>query len=262
MEWKEIKFDLSEGVATVSLNRPEYYNALTPVLCRELSQAMEQCSADQSVRAVVVTGIGKAFCAGGDLRTFRDNLEDVGQVLVGMVDDLNRMTIAIRRMPKPVIAAVNGATGGAGMSLAAVCDLRVAAQGAKFRQAYTSNGISPDAGWSAFVPHLIGLGRASELLLLDPVLSAEQACQYGLVNQVVPEGEALPTAQTWAGKLAAGPTQSYASAKRLLNASLLPNLEAQLEKEREGIVFINTTRDFREGVQAFLEKRNPLFVGA
>ncbi|MHB1420725.1 MAG: enoyl-CoA hydratase/isomerase family protein [Bacillota bacterium] len=261
MDWKEITVEKKEGMATVSLNRPEHYNALSPSLLQELRQAMEGCAADNEIRAVILTGTGKAFCSGGDLRAMKENFSDPGKLLLGMVDDVNRLVISIRRMSKPVIAAINGAVGGAGISIAAACDLRVASVNAKYRQAYTSNGISVDAGWSAFVPHLIGMGRASELLLLDPVFTSEEAYQYGLVNRIVPESEVLSTAQQWAEKLSTGPIRSYAQAKTLLNASMLPDLETQLEKEREGIAAIVKTSDFREGVQAFLEKRTPQFSG-
>jgi 2-(1,2-epoxy-1,2-dihydrophenyl)acetyl-CoA isomerase len=167
----------------------------------------------------------------------------------------------MRLMEKPIIAAINGAAGGAGVSLAAACDLRLAAEGAKFKQAYTSIGLVPDGGWTAIVPQIIGPARAAELLLLDPVLDARQAAALGLVHEVVPDGSLAGRAREVATRLAQGPTTAFGGAKALVNASLFPLLEVQLERERQRIIAQGGTQDFLEGLAAFVEKREPHFHG-
>ncbi len=174
---------------------------------------------------------------------------------------MNRVIIDIRRLEKPVIAAVNGAAGGAGYSLAVACDLRIASRTAKFRQAYTASGLVPDGGWFLFTPLLVGSGKTNELLFLDPTIDADQALAIGLINKVVEPDELDETAFAWAGKIAAGPSTAYAIAKNLLNESLFLLLERQLELERQGIIKAAGTKDYLEGLNAFFEKRTPSFVG-
>lgn len=244
------------------MNRPERFNSLDFKMAEELVRAFEECDADKTIRAVIFTGAGPAFCSGGDLKGARDSLSgDPGSYFGNLTLGLHRLVADIRLMPKPVIAAVNGAAGGAGFSLAMACDLRVASEKAKFKQAYTSVGLVPDGGWTYHVPRFIGAARASELVLLDPVLDAARALELGLVNRVVPPGEVAGAAREWADKLADGPTAAFARAKALLNASLMPNLESQMERERQGIIACGRTADFAEGVTAFFEKRNPSYKG-
>lgn len=262
MEWQYVQYVLAEGVATITLNRPETYNALNRQLGEELVQAVEKCADDPTVRAVILTGAGRAFCSGGDLKAARDYLgKNPSHYFRDLTKLLHRLISDIRHLPRPVIAAVNGAAGGAGFSLAMACDLRIAAEGARFRQAYTSNGLAPDGGWTTFVPLLAGLGRANEMLYLDPVIDAGQALAYGLVNAVVPDADLARTALDWATKLASGPTRSFAQAKALINASFLAGLEAQMERERQAITACGGTEDFREALTAFFEKRPPAFRG-
>ncbi len=249
------------GVATLTLNRPDKFNPLDRELGEELQAAVAAVAVDPEVRAVVLTGAGKAFCSGGDLKFF-DGWEGPKRGAFGFLTVvLHRLICDLRLMPKPVIAAINGPAGGAGFSLAMACDLRLAAGTAKFKQAYTSVGLTPDGGWTYFVARQIGLARAAELLLLDPLLDAERALDLGLVNQVVPAAELAQTASALAAKLAAGPTEAFARSKALLNHSLFGGLETQLELERQGIMASSDTEDFREGLAAFFEKRPPVFRG-
>lgn len=186
---------------------------------------------------------------------------DPGEPFRQLTKRLNRIISDIRQLDKPVVAAINGAVGGAGLSVAAACDLRIASSTAKFRQAYTNAGLVPDGGFTLLVPLLIGYGRASELIFLDPVFDAARALEMGLVNQVTEPGELQEAAGRVAGKLAAGATRSFALAKKLLNSSLLTLLDRQLELERQSLIQAAGTGDYREGLAAFFEKRPPRFKG-
>ncbi len=251
----------SEGVAVLTLNRPESLNALDPELGEQLREAVAAVGADSTVRAVVLTGAGKAFCAGGDLRFFAACEEPRSRSFGLVIQSLNRIILDLRRMPKPVIAAINGMTSGAGLSLVMACDLRLAADTARFKQAYTSVGLVPDGGWTMLVTKQIGMAKAAELAFLDPLLDAQQALTLGLVNQVVPEAQLAERAQAMATRLAAGPTGAFARVKGLFNRSMLPGLAEQLELEREAIMAASDSEDFREGLAAFFEKRAPRFNG-
>ncbi len=262
MEWETVVLNFRDGVATVAMNRPEQYNALDFKLGDDLVEALEYCIKNDGVRAVVLTGTGKAFCSGGDLIMARKSAgTDPSEPFRQLTKRLNRIVADIRSMEKPVVAAINGAVGGAGLSIAAACDLRIASSGAKFRQAYTNVGLVPDGGWTLLVPLLTGFGRASELLFLDPVFDAARALEIGLVNQVVEPAELEPSAGRLAKKLASGSTRSFALAKRLLNNSLLTLLDRQLELERQAIIQAAGTEDYLEGLAAFFEKRDPQFKG-
>jgi len=256
-----VLLEADRGVAVVTLNRPEALNALDEELARDLREALRECEGE-AVRSVVLTGAGRGFCAGGDLRFFRGFRDgDPTRPFRELAGGLNQIIIALRRLAKPVVAAVNGAASGAGISLACACDLRIAAQSAIFRQAYTAAGLSPDGGWTLLVPLLTGLGRASELLYLNPVLDASQALAYGLVNRVVEDGRLMESALEMARQLAAGPTAAFARSKELFNRALMSGLYAQLDLEKQGITASAGTDDYLEGLAAFLEKRPPVFSG-
>lgn len=252
----------ASGVAVVTLNRPDVLNALNLELTADLVRAVETCARDPEVRSVVVTGAGRAFSAGGDIRP---GYELIGRRPSGyfaeLTKHLHRLVTDLRLMPKPVVAAINGPAAGAGMSLALACDLRVMSEEAFLKQAYTSIGLCPDGGWSVFAPTLAGGGRAGEMVFLDERITAEQALAWGLVNRVVAAGAVLEEARTLACRLAAGAAASYARAKELLNASLWPRLETQLEKERQSLLACAETSDFEEGATALVEKREPRFRG-
>ena len=256
-----VLFEVTKGVAKITLNRPEAFNALNMELGEALSKHIEDCFAPE-IRAVVITGAGKSFCSGGDLKAMHaGGPGQLSSLLRDLTKIFHRLILDIRLLPKPVIAAINGSLGGGGFSLALACDLRFAVESAKFKQAYTSASLSPDGGFTAFLPAIVGLGKAAELLFLDPVFDAHKAKELGIVQDVFSADELLPNVTTIAEKLACGPTQSYANAKKLLNQSLLPNLEKQLEQERQGMIAAGHTADAHEGVQAFIEKRKPVFTG-
>ncbi len=259
-----VRLDVADGVATITLNRPDVLNALDRALGVALVGAVAACAEDRSVRAVILTGAGRGFCAGGDIKAAWE-YHQAGNPLHHYFRDvivyLHRAILDMRRMPKPIIAAINGSAGGAGISLAGACDLRIAAEGAKFRQAYTALGLTPDGGWTALVAPLIGAAKAMELLLLDPKFDAAQAAAMGLVHEVVPDDAVMARARSVAARLANGPTTAYAGAKALINAALYPDLAAQLERERTHIIAQARTADFAEGACAFVEKRLPHFPG-
>lgn len=261
-EFKSIIFERLENVAAIRLNRPETFNALDFILGEELIEALESCFDDEEIKAVIITGEGRAFCSGGDLKFFKGYLgTDPAEPFRQLTKLLNRIIMDIRLLSKPIIAAINGSVGGAGMSIAAACDLRIAASSARFRQAYTGVGLVPDGGWTLTVPLLIGFAKATELVLLDPVLDARQALELGLVHQVVEDAELRGVSMEIASRLARGPTKSFAIAKELFNNALLGLLERQLELERAGIVKAAKTADYQEGIKAFFEKRRPGFTG-
>lgn len=255
---------VEEGVTTLTLNRPEVLNALDLPSAEALARAVRSCREDDRVRAVVLTGAGRGFCAGGDVRAMAEGLRAGKQPETFFRDltvPLHEIILDLRSMEKPVIAAVNGPAGGAGLSLAAACDLRLAAEGATFKQAYTSIGLTPDGGWTALIARIVGPAKATELLLLDPVLDAQQALALGLVHEVVPAASLSERAHAVAVRLAQGPTRAFGGAKALVNAALFPDLEQQLERERQRIILQGRSADFLEGVAAFMEKRLPRFAG-
>lgn len=264
MPAESVLMSVREGVATVTLSRPEVLNALDLPAGEALVRAIRACRDDDAVRAVILTGAGRGFCAGGDVKAMWEGIRDgknPEDFFRDLTVPLHRIILDLRSMEAPVVAAINGATGGAGLSLAAACDLRLAAEGATFKQAYTSIGLTPDGGWTAMIPQLLGPAKATELLLLDPVLDARQALALGLVHEVVPGAGVVERARAVATRLAHGPTTAFGGAKALVNAAVFPHLEAQLERERQRIIRQGATADFREGLAAFMEKRAPRFGG-
>jgi 2-(1,2-epoxy-1,2-dihydrophenyl)acetyl-CoA isomerase len=262
MVFDNIVLDGKDSIAIVRMNRPQSLNALSTGHLTDLVKGLELCAEDEGVRCVILTGQGRAFCSGGDIGEFRDSLDtNPSEPLRQIIKLLNIAILAIRTMRKPVIAAVNGAAGGAGISLAAACDLRICVASARFRQAYTSLGLVPDGAWALLVPLLIGFSRANELMLLDPVFDARQALEWGLVNRVVEDAELEREALELAGHLARGATTAFAIAKENMNHSMMDLLERQLERERSGMIRAGKTRDYQEGARAFFAKRRPEFTG-
>ncbi len=252
------------ALVTLTLNRPDAYNAIDGPMMQALLEALVECDEDASVRAVLLTGAGKAFCAGGDLKAMQ--AEDAAGRSVGAF--LKRLTVPVHgavatmaRMEKPVIGAVNGVAGGAGFSFAMACDLVLAAESAVFTMAYTKAGLAPDGGSSFFLPRVVGPKRAYDLMVNNAVLSAEEAKELGLVNAVFRDVSFMAEARAYAARLAAGPTRAFGAAKRLVALSPDSSLETQMEHERRAIAACAGTADFREGVAAFVEKRPPKFGG-
>lgn len=259
MNLENIILKKEDGVTVVKLNRPKEFNALNFELLGDLAKALEFCSDDKETKAVVITGEGKAFCAGGDVSLFRS--EDAGDTLRQLIKLMNTVVITIRRMQKPVIAMINGMTAGGGMSLAAACDLRISGSSAKFKTAYTGSGLVPDGGWALLMPLLVGFGKASEMAYIDPLFGAKEALDYGFVTRVVEDAELEKTALDVARKLARGPSVAFALVKENLNNAFFSMLERQLEVEKEAMTVAGRTADVKEGMAAFAEKRKPVFVG-
>jgi 2-(1,2-epoxy-1,2-dihydrophenyl)acetyl-CoA isomerase len=256
-----VRYDLSDGVAVVTLNRPDAMNSLTVEMKVALRAALEGAADDKAVRAVLLTGSGRAFCAGQDLREHAANME-AGHGLDGTVQEhYNPIVRAITTMPKPVVGAVNGVAAGAGMSLALSCDLIVASERATFATAFTKIGLTADSGLSWTLQRLVGRARAAELLLLAEPVSAEQALELGLVNQVAPADQLETVARTLAGRLAVGPTLAYAATKQALEHAATHDLAGALAKEAELQDACARTADHAAATAAFLKKEQPVFEG-
>ena len=250
------------SILKIALNRPEAYNALNLDMMKGLSEVLSFAANEPRVLAVILTGTGKAFCSGGDLKWISQQKEEAGFVLYQLAPEFHRSIVQIRRMDKPVVAAINGIAAGGGFSLALACDFRVIAESAVMRQAYTSSGLSIDGGGSFALPRMVGLARAMEIMAFDNPIPAAQALAWGLVTQVVPEGQAVEAAITMVNGLMQRSLHSFAWSKRLLVNSWDHDLETELELERQGISECAAHPDGQEGIQAFVEKRKPSFPAA
>src|SRR4051794_39888109 len=255
-----IGYDVRDAVATVTLNRPEALNALTVEMKVGLREALERAAGDAAVRAVVLTGAGRGFCVGQDLREHADSLAAGDTALATVREHYNPIVQTIAAMPKPVIAAVNGAAAGAGASLAFACDFRLAADNASFLMAFARVGLGPDTGASWTLQRLVGYGRATAMLMLAEPVSAESALEMGLVNGVVPRDDLSAAAAELAAKLGAGPTLAYAGIKRALATSAVSDLATALETEAEVQSACGHTADHRNATEAFLAKKQPEFT--
>ncbi|MHB8620280.1 MAG: enoyl-CoA hydratase-related protein [Chloroflexota bacterium] len=250
-------------MATITLNRPEVLNAFDTELRSNLTSAFAQVKADEAVRAVVLTGAGRGFCAGQDLQTLMAAYQGGTAPLLGedLRQEYNPLILAMRHLPKPIVGAINGVAAGAGCSLALACDLRVSSDQASYLQAFVKVGLVPDSGSSFFLPHLVGMARAAEMMFLGEPVRAADAERVGLVNRVVPPEQLMPVAREIALRLAQLPTTAIGQAKRQLNLGLHEGLEAVLEEEAKGQNRASQTHDHLEGIHAFLEKRLPRFSG-
>jgi len=235
-------------ILEVTLNRPEAYNALNLDMMNMLADVLSLGARDDSTKGVLITGKGKAFCAGGDLKWISQQKEEAGSVLHRLAPQFHLSILEIRRMEKPVVAGINGIAAGGGFSLALACDFRVMGQGASLRQAYTSSGLSLDGGGSFALPRLVGLARAMEIMAFDDPIASAKALEWGLVTKVVPDSEVLSEATAMLTRLSKTSLHSFNT-----------TLEAQLELERQGISDCAAHPDGQEGIRAFVEKRNPAF---
>jgi 2-(1,2-epoxy-1,2-dihydrophenyl)acetyl-CoA isomerase len=264
IELETVNVHMESGAATVELNRPETLNAWNAQLGEDLLAAVRAVAADEAVRAVVVTGAGRGFSSGADLRdvgggfTTPDGRPDIYRTLT---ERYHPIMTEIREMPKPVIASVNGPAVGIGCSLALCCDLILAAESAYFLLAFVNIGLVPDGGSSLFVPTRIGMARASELSLLGERLGAAQALEWGLINRVLPDASLREETVALAARLADGPTRSYAGSKRQLNNWLYSRMDEQLELEAQIQREMASSEDFLEGAVAFAQKRQARFAG-
>jgi 2-(1,2-epoxy-1,2-dihydrophenyl)acetyl-CoA isomerase len=259
-----VRLEISQGLAVITLNRPRFYNAFDLSLGDALLDGLISCDEDRRVRAVLVTGNGPAFCAGGDIRQMREHIDrdgDAGRFLKTLTIRLHAAIATIARMPKPVVMAVNGPAAGAGFSLALSGDIVLAAEGATFTMAYTGIGLPPDGGISFHLPRLIGPKRAFELTCSNRPLSAADAHALGIVSAVYPATSFLSEAGAYAAALAKGPTEALARSKRLIAMGTQNSLETQMEHERQAIAACGRSADFKEAVAAFLEKRSATYQG-
>ena len=261
-QYENIRFDVAAGVATLTLNRPERLNSFTVAMHGEVRAALDAVRADRSVRCLVLTGAGRGFCAGQDLA---DRAVAPGAAPLDLGESIERhykpLVLALRNLPLPVIAAVNGVAAGAGANIALACDLVFAARSASFIQSFAKLGVVPDCGGTWSLPRLVGQARALGLALLGDKLSAEQAEQWGLIWKCVDDAELMPAVRKAAEQLAAGPTLGLARTKQAIFASSGLTLEASLDLERDLQRDLGRSNDYREGVAAFMEKRAPKFTG-
>lgn len=261
---KPVLMERENGLVTLTLNRTDAYNAIDAPLVEALLDALIDCDEDGSVRAVMITGAGKAFCAGGNLKAMKaeaDSVGSAGPFLKKLTVSVHGVIATIARMEKPVIAAVNGPAGGFGFSLALACDLVLASENAVFTMAYTKAGLAPDGGSSFFLPRIVGPKRTYDLMVNNEVLSPAEAKDLGIVNQIMPGDSFMEEAKVYGARLAEGPTLAFGAAKRLVASSMESSMETQMEHERRAIAACGGTEDFKEGVAAFVEKRTPDFKG-
>jgi 2-(1,2-epoxy-1,2-dihydrophenyl)acetyl-CoA isomerase len=261
MPYSFITLEIDDGVGLIRLNRPNDGNTIIPEMAWELLDAANRCDEDPYLRAVVLTGSGKMFCAGGDLKAFAAQGERVSHYIKDITQAFHAAISRFNWMDPPVVGAINGTAAGGGFSLALTTDIAIAAESAKFTMAYTKAGLTPDGSSSYFLARMVGLRRAKEMALLNPILSARQAMEWGLVNQVVADDQVLTAALEIAHQLAKGPTRSFGETKRLILSGATESLESQMEKETRAIAAIAGSADTREGIAAFIAKRTPEFQG-
>jgi 2-(1,2-epoxy-1,2-dihydrophenyl)acetyl-CoA isomerase len=262
MNYQNILFATDDGIARITLNRPERLNSFTDAMHAELRDALGRVKADPSVRVLLLTGAGRGFCAGQDLSE-REVAPGAEPVDIGATIERNYkpLVLTLRTLPLPVVCAVNGVAAGAGANVALACDIVVAAKSASFIQAFCKVGLLPDAGGTFFLPRVAGLARARGLALLGDKLSAEQAAQWGLIWQCVEDSELAATVEALLRRLAAAPTRALAATKQALDAAAANTLQAQLDVERDLQQALGRSDDFREGLAAFAAKREPRFSG-
>lgn len=246
-------------ILQITLNRPDAYNALNFEMMKLLGETLSQAAADKGIQGVLLTGSGKAFCSGGDLKSISQQTGDAASVLYRLAPQFHLSITEIHRMAKPVVAAINGIAAGGGFSLALACDFRVMAQSTLLRQAYTSSGLSMDGGGTFALPRLVGLARAMEIMAFDQPISSTQALQWGLVTKVVADDQVITESLAMLNTLTRGALHSFAWSKRLMTDSLNNTLETQLELERQGISDCAAHPNGQEGIKAFIEKRKPSF---
>jgi 2-(1,2-epoxy-1,2-dihydrophenyl)acetyl-CoA isomerase len=263
MSFETVNYELNETTAVITFDRPDALNALSLALTRDLDAAIRKAVADNA-RAVVLTGSGRAFCSGGDLREMQTMWQKEGRIEAFLEEPLRALhdvILLIRETPIPFIAAVNGVCAGAGTNFALACDLVFAAENASFNEAFVRIGLSPDCGGSFFLTRAVGEKLAAEIFMTGETISAQRAFEIGMINRVATGENLMNEALNMAKKLALAPTASIGRIKRMLNASFVNDLRQQLSLEHECQIESGKANDFKEGVQAFFEKRRPNFTG-
>jgi 2-(1,2-epoxy-1,2-dihydrophenyl)acetyl-CoA isomerase len=261
MPYQHLLYDVDDGVARITFNRPDAANSMNLEMSKELMDAATRCDEDPSVRAVILTGAGRMFSAGGDLKEFNAQGDNLAYHVKLMTTYLHGAISRFTRMGAPVIAAVNGTAAGGGMGPVVSADIALAAESARFTMAYTAAGLTPDLSTTYFLPRLIGMRRAMEMTLTNRVLSAQEALEWGLITRVVSDIELMEQAEALARQLASGPPIALKAAKRLLLDGWTESLETQMEMECRSISDMGRTTDTREGIAAFVEKRPPKYGG-
>jgi 2-(1,2-epoxy-1,2-dihydrophenyl)acetyl-CoA isomerase len=264
MVYETIQFEMLGPICLLTLNRPDRLNALTVQVAREFNAAVSE-ALESGARVIILTGAGRAFCAGGDLREMQEIAGREGRVEAFFDEPLrilNESILLIRQTPVPFIAAVNGVASGGGCNLALACDLVIASESAKFNQAFVKIGLVPDCGGTFMLPRLVGLKRATQLMFTGDLVTAAKAAEMGMINSVAADGELMSQVMAMAEKLAQAPTAAIGQIKKLLEASVVNDYGSQLDNERKAQIESGKTKDFTEGVSAFLEKRPPRFVGS
>jgi enoyl-CoA hydratase/carnithine racemase len=264
MEYKKIKMAVEDGIAFIKLNSPESYNALTLEMSSDLLHALEACNVDPKIRVVVLSGEGKAFCAGGDLKAFNsffasDDKPDTTIEFGSVIRSIGNLTRLIRRLRMPVICAIHGSAAGAGANLALVCDFKIASEEVSFIEAFVNVGVVPDMGGTYVLSKHVGVAKLTEAVMLGEPISARDALALGMINQVVPRDQLENAAIALAGKLISKPALSLAKMKRLINQAAFGGLDTALEMEEEYQVLCAGSGNFKEGIAAFVEKRKPGF---
>lgn len=253
--------DVQSGVLTITINRPDRLNAVDRAAAKALYEALEAARVDDGVRAIILTGAGRGFCAGADLAGGREQPPMTRSTMKEAIHEFTQVAMALDRVDKPVIAAVNGAAAGAGFSYATACDRRIAAESARFGAVFVRRGLVPDCGASYFLPRIVGMAAATDLFLTGAVIDAQQALAIGLVQEVCPDGELMDRATAYARRLAAGASVAVDLARRAVRRSFEEDLETAIAFESWAQSIVGGTEDRKEGVRAFLEKREPRFQG-
>ncbi|MFX0057955.1 MAG: enoyl-CoA hydratase/isomerase family protein [Candidatus Hodarchaeota archaeon] len=256
----ELEIDESIGLTIILLNRPEQYNALNYQLAEDLFNALTQISKNSNIRSLVITGKGKAFCGGGDLIEFK-KAKDPSEFISKLANKLHDSIKLLKTISILSIAAINGACFGAGLGFACACDLRICSENATFGSAFVGVGLSPDSSSTVHLPKIVGLSLANDMLLTNRILNAKEALKYNLVSQVADVDKLIEQVKKIALKIKNGAPIALQRAKKLINESFMNSIETHLTKEAEDITFCAGTEDFQEGVNAFFEKRDPLFKG-
>ena len=263
MQFKQVIYTVTENVATITLNRPERLNALSPQLRLDLKNALEEANTSNEVRAIIITGAGRGFCSGGDVKAMNEANESgaAGPLIDKIAPVRDQVVLAMRNADKPIIAAVNGPAAGAGMNIALACDIRVASDTARFGQTFSRRGLHPDWGGTYFLPRIVGMAKACELIWSGKMIDAEEALHLGIVSDVTKPGDLLETAQALAQSFAAGPPIAIQLAKRAMYRAMDSSLREALEFETYAQNICRDTEDAKEGIRAFVEKRDPDFTG-